>query len=114
MEVGDTLVWTPRFDGLDRKAHAEVVDEFRNRHRERAFALVSAAVAEGGVHVIAALSPGLAAGMKAGEIMKRLGLKGGGRPDFAQGGGVAPGEVDDLRRRAAATLREILEAATNA
>jgi len=114
MEVGDTLVWTPRFDGLDRKAHAEVVDEFRNRHRERAFALVSAAVAEGGVHVIAALSPGLAAGMKAGEIMKRLGLKGGGRPDFAQGGGVAPGEVDDLRRRAAATLREILEGATNA
>jgi alanyl-tRNA synthetase len=114
VEVGDTLVWTPRFEGLGRKAHAEVVDEFRNRHRDRSFALLSSSVSDGGVHVIAALSPGLAAETKAGEIMKRLGLKGGGRPDFAQGGGVAPGDVDDLRRRAATTFREILEATTNA
>ncbi|MCG6924314.1 MAG: alanine--tRNA ligase [Acidobacteria bacterium] len=114
VEVGDTLVWTPRFDGLDRKAHAEVVDEFRNRHRDRPFALLSSSISNGGVHVIAALSPGLAAETKAGEILKRLGLRGGGRPDFAQGGGVAPGDVDDLRRRAATTLREILEATTNA
>jgi alanyl-tRNA synthetase len=114
VEVGDTLVWTPRFDGLDRKAHAEVVDEFRNRHRDRAFALLSSSVADGGVHVIAALSPALAAELKAGELMKRLGLKGGGRPDFAQGGGVAPADVDDLRRRAITALREILEAATRA
>ena len=41
--------------------------------------------------------------------MKRLGLKGGGRPDFAQGGGVEPAEVDALRRQAAEVLRQMLE-----
>ena len=113
-KVGDALVWTPRFEGLDRKAHAAVVDQFRNRHRERPFALLSASVADGGVHVIAAVSPLLAPAMKAPEVMKRLGLKGGGRPDFAQGGGVAPADVEGLRERATRTLCEMLEAATNA
>jgi alanyl-tRNA synthetase len=110
-EVGDALVWTPRFEGLDRKAHAAVVDQFRNRHRERPFALLSASVGDGGVHVIAAVSPLLAPAMKAPEVMKRLGLKGGGRPDFAQGGGVAPADVEGLRERATRTLCEMLEAA---
>ena len=109
--MGDTLVWTPRFEGLDRKAHAAVVDEFRNRHRDRPFILLSASVADGGVHVISAVSKSLTDPLKAGEIMKRLGLKGGGRPDFAQGGGVAPGDVDDLRSRAVEAFREMLEAA---
>ena len=113
-KVGDALVWTPRFEGLDRKAHAAVVDQFRNQHRERPFALLSASVADGGVHVIAAVSPLLAPAMKAPEVMKRLGLKGGGRPDFAQGGGVAPADVEGLRERATRTLCEMLEAATNA
>jgi alanyl-tRNA synthetase len=109
LEVGNALAWTPRFDGLDRRAHASVVDEFRNRHREQDFVLLSTAVGDKGVHVIAAVSPSLASHLEAGEIMKRLGLKGGGRPDFAQGGGVEPGEVDDLRRRASDMLRGILE-----
>jgi alanyl-tRNA synthetase len=112
-EVGDALVWTPRFDGLDRKAHAAVVDEFRNRHRERPYVVLSASVVDGNVQVIAAVSPRLAPAFAAPEIMKRLGLKGGGRADFAQGGGVAPADVEDLRRRATRTLRELLEVATD-
>ena len=47
---------------------------------------------------------------KAPEIMKRLGLRGGGRPDFAQGGGVAAGDVDDLRRKAVEVLKQMLAA----
>jgi len=107
-EVGGTRIWTPRFDGLDRKAHAAVVDDFRNKNRDRAFALVSSSVDDSGVHVISAVSPSLTDRVKAPEIMKRLGLKGGGRPDFAQGGGVAPGDVDALRRTAGEVLREML------
>jgi alanyl-tRNA synthetase len=113
-EVAGTIVWTPRFEGLDRRAHAAVVDEFRNRNRERRFALVSASIAEDGVSVIAAVSPSLTASLKAPELMKRLGLRGGGRPEFAQGGGVAPGDVDELRRKATEVLRGLLEEAANA
>ncbi len=106
-DVGGTLVWTPRHEGLDRRGHAEVVDDFRNRHKGRRFALLSTSVAEDGVSVIAAVSPDLAGTLKAPEIMKQLGLRGGGRPDFAQGGGVQPGDVEALRTKA----RELLKGA---
>src|SRR5207344_1156455 len=109
VEVAGAQVWTPRFEGLDRKAHAAVVDDFRNRNKDRAFALVSASVDGEGVHVISAVAPSLTDRVKAPEVFKRLGLKGGGRPDFAQGGGVAPGEVDALRRKAGEVLRQMLE-----
>jgi alanyl-tRNA synthetase len=109
VEVAGAQLWTPRFEGLDRKAHAAVVDEFRNRNRDKAFALVSSSIDESGVHVISAVSPSLAQRLKAPEIMKRLGLKGGGRPEFAQGGGVEPAEVDALRRKAGEVLRQMLE-----
>jgi alanyl-tRNA synthetase len=46
--------------------------------------------------------------------MKDLGLRGGGRPDFAQGGGVAAGDVDGLRRRAAELLKALLQKAPRA
>jgi len=113
-EVGGTLVWTPRHEGLDRKVHAELVDDFRNRHKGRRFALVSASVAEDGVSVIAAVSPELTGQLKAPEIMKQLGLRGGGRPDFAQGGGVAPGDVEGMRRKAREMLGKAVEAVPHA
>ena len=62
-------------------------------NRDRPFALVSASVDDEGVHVISAVSDSLKDRVKAPEIMKRLGLRGGGRPDFAQGGGVDAGET---------------------
>jgi alanyl-tRNA synthetase len=108
-EVAGAIVWTPRFEGLDRRAHAAVVDEFRNRNRERRFALVSTSTTDEGVSVITAVSPSLTASLKAPEVMKKLGLRGGGRPEFAQGGGVAPGDVEALREKARELLREVLE-----
>jgi alanyl-tRNA synthetase len=109
VEVAGAQVWTPRFEGLDKKAHAAVVDDFRNRNRDRAFVLVSSSIEGEGVHVISAVSSGLTDRLKAPEIMKRLGLRGGGRPDFAQGGGVAPGDVDALRGKATEVLTQMLE-----
>jgi alanyl-tRNA synthetase len=110
-EFGGVRIWTPRFEGLDKKTHAAVVDEFRNRNREHGFALVSSSVEEGGVHVISAVSDSLRSRLTAPEILRRLGLRGGGRPDFAQGGGVPPAEVDSLRARALAVMKEMLQRA---
>jgi alanyl-tRNA synthetase len=109
VEVGGVQVWTPRFEGLDKKAHAAVVDDFRNRNRDRAFTLVSASIEGEGVHVISAVAASLVGRLQAPDILKRLGLRGGGRPDFAQGGGVAPAEVDALREKAGQVMREMLE-----
>jgi alanyl-tRNA synthetase len=111
LEVAGTLVWTPRFEGLDRKAHAAVVDEFRNRNRERGFLLLSAATSDEGVSVIVAVSPSLSSSVKAPELMKQLGLRGGGRADFAQGGGVSADAVEALRVKAQELLRARAEAA---
>jgi alanyl-tRNA synthetase len=113
-DVGGALVWTPRHEGLDRKGHAEVVDDFRNRQKGKRFALVSTSVADDGVSVIAAVSPELTGSLKAPDVMKQLGLRGGGRPDFAQGGGVAPGDVEALRVKARELLRGALEAVPHA
>ena len=79
----------PRFEGLDRKAHAAVVDEFRNRNKERRFALVSTSIADDGVSVIAAVSSSLAGSVKAPDVMKQLGLRGGVR--------YHDGQFDDAR-----------------
>jgi alanyl-tRNA synthetase len=111
LEVAGVKVWTPRFEGLDRKAHAAVVDEFRNRHRAERFLVVSASLDAETAQVLAAVSDSLKAKIAAPEILKRLGLRGGGRPDFAQGGGVAPADVDALRRRAGELLRALIEGA---
>jgi alanyl-tRNA synthetase len=109
-EIGGVLLWTPRFEGLDQKAHAAVVDDFRNRNKGRPFVLLSASIAEERVSVISAVSESLKDKVKAPEILKRLSLRGGGRPDFAQGGGVEPGDVDALRRKAGEVMRQMLEA----
>jgi alanyl-tRNA synthetase len=108
-EIAGVQVWTPRVEGLDRKAHAAFVDDFRARNKGRPFAVVSTSVAEDGVHVIAAVADSLKHRVPAPEILKRLGLRGGGRPDFAQGGGVAPGDVERFRTKAGEVMKEILE-----
>ncbi len=108
--VGGVQVWTPRHEGLDKKTHAAVVDDFRNRNKARSFVLVSSAIDGQGVHVISAVSDSLKDRVKAPEILKRLDLRGGGRPEFAQGGGVSAGDVDAMRAKAALLLREMLEA----
>ncbi|HEY2946353.1 MAG TPA: alanine--tRNA ligase [Vicinamibacteria bacterium] len=107
-EIGGVQVWTPRFE-LDKKAHAAVVDEFRNKHRDRPFVVLSSSVEGDGVHVITAVSESLKERITAPELMKRLGLRGGGRSDFAQGGGVSTVDLEDLRQKARELAQEMLK-----
>src|SRR5207247_2204622 len=87
----------------------EEVEEFRNKHRDQPFVVLSSSVEGDGVHVIAAVSESLKGRITAPELMKRLGLRGGGRPDFAQGGGVIPADVDALRQKAGDMARDMLK-----
>jgi alanyl-tRNA synthetase len=107
-EIGGVKVWTRPFEGLDRKAHAAVVDDFRNRHRDQPFIVVSSSSSDSGVSVISAVSEQLTSKISAPEIMKRLGLRGGGRPDFAQGGGITSNEQADLSKKAEELIRGVL------
>jgi alanyl-tRNA synthetase len=110
-EVRGVRLWTPLFDGLDRKAHAAVVDDFRNRNHALPFIVLSMSTCEDGVSVLSAVSEPLQSRVKAPEILKRLGLRGGGRPDFAQGGGVTSDGVAELRRQARELLPRLLDVA---
>jgi len=108
-EVAGVQLWTPRFEGLDRKAHAAMVDDFRNRNRDRAFVVVSTSTDDSGVSVITASSDSVKGRVPAPELMKRLGLRGGGRPDFAQGGGLSAGDLEAFRPRVVELGRSVLE-----
>ncbi len=109
LDVGGVQVWTPRHEGVDKKTHAAVVDDFRNRNKAKSFVLVSSAIDGDGVHVISAVSDSLKDRVKAPEILKRLDVRGGGKADFAQGGGVAPGDLESFRTKATEVMRNMLE-----
>ncbi len=109
VEIAGALVWTPVFEDVDAKTHGSIVDALVNRNKDRVYAVVSFARSGDAAHVICAVARSLTDRLKAPEVLKRLGVRGGGRPDFAQGGGVAAGDVESARRKAADLLRELLE-----
>jgi alanyl-tRNA synthetase len=108
-EINGVTVWTPLFADVDRKGHAALVDEYRHKRGDRGFIAVSLANSGDSSSVIVAVSRDLVARLKAQDIMKELGLRGGGRPEFAQGA-LAPGDSDlqAVRRRATQTARRLL------
>jgi alanyl-tRNA synthetase len=100
-EVSGATIWTPLFADVDRKGHAALVDEYRQKRGDKNFIAVSSASSEDGSYsVIVAVSRDLTSRVKAPEIMKELGLRGGGRPEFAQGALGAGEDVEGLRRKA--------------
>jgi len=85
------------------------VDEYRQKRGDRNFIAVSSSKSgDDGHSVIVAVSRDLMARIKAPEIMKELGLRGGGRPEFAQGALGATDDVEALRRKARETATRLL------
>ncbi|MBX7186000.1 MAG: alanine--tRNA ligase [Vicinamibacteria bacterium] len=108
-EVSGITIWTPLFADVDRKGHAGLVDEYRQKRADRNFIAVSSASSEDGSYsVIVAVSRDLTSRVKAPEIMKELGLRGGGRPEFAQGALGAGEDVEGLRRKARETATRLV------
>ncbi len=108
-EVSGITIWTPLFADVDRKGHAALVDEYRQKRGDQAFiAISSASSGDGSYSVIVAVSRDLINRVKAPELMKELGLRGGGRPEFAQGALGAGEDVEGLRRKARETATRLL------
>src|SRR5690606_7503417 len=89
VEVGGIKVLAARLEGIDAKGLREAVDRLKQQLGDTVVVLAGA---EGGKVVLVAGVNGAATGkVKAGELLShiagRIGGKGGGRPDLAQGGG---------------------------
>lgn len=88
-DVAGIKVLAVKLDGVDPKSLRDSADQLKNKLGS---AVVLLATAEDGkVSLVASVTKDLTARLKAGDLMRhaaeRVGGKGGGRPDMAQGGG---------------------------
>ena len=95
VDVSGIKVLAANVDGADAKSLRDTLDQCKNKLGSAVILL--AAVNDGKVALAAGVTKDLTDRVRAGDLMKefaqRLGGKGGGRPDMAQGGGT---DVDAL------------------
>ena len=88
-EVAGVKVVAARLEGLDAKSLRDAVDQLKSRLGDAVILLASAK--DGKASLVAGVQGGALGRVKAGELLShvagRIGGKGGGRPDMAQGGG---------------------------
>ena len=89
VEVNGARVLAASLDGADPKSLRDTVDQLKNKLGSGVILL--AAVNDDKIALTAGVTADLTGKVRAGDLMKefagRLGGKGGGRPDMAQGGG---------------------------
>jgi alanyl-tRNA synthetase len=94
--VGGLKVVAARLPGLDAKGLRDAVDQLKADLGDAVVLVASAA--EGKASLVAGIGGAAAGKVKAGELVAmvaaRIGGKGGGRPDMAQGGGSDGPELD--------------------
>ncbi|MDO5651660.1 MAG: alanine--tRNA ligase [Moraxella sp.] len=88
VQIGEHTVLVARIDGLDGKGLRGLSDDVKSKITDGIAVLAS--VEDGKIALTASVSKDLTSQVKAGDIIKHacetLGGKGGGKPDFAQGG----------------------------
>ncbi|WP_202840243.1 alanine--tRNA ligase [Luteimonas saliphila] len=99
VEVDGVKVLAARVEGLDAKALRDAMDRLRQQLGDAVIVLAGAS--DGRAALVAGVSGAAAGRVGAGELVAfvagRIGGKGGGRPDMAQGGGPdGPGLQDAL------------------
>ncbi|MBP6797388.1 MAG: alanine--tRNA ligase [Luteimonas sp.] len=89
VEVDGIKVLAARLEGLDAKALRDAMDRLRQQLGDAAILLAGAS--DGKASLVAGMAGAANGRLKAGELVAfvagRIGGKGGGRPDMAQGGG---------------------------
>jgi alanyl-tRNA synthetase len=92
VDVEGIKVLAARLEGVDSKTLRETLDQLKNRLRSAA--IVLATVHGGKVSLVAGVTKGETARLKAGSLVnavaQQVGGRGGGRPDMAQAGGNDP------------------------
>ncbi|AMO56102.1 alanyl-tRNA synthetase [Endozoicomonas montiporae] len=92
VEVNGVKVLATAVEGVDPKSLRDMVDQLKNKLESGIVFL--AVPAEGKFPLAAGVTKDLTGKVKAGDLLKmvaeQVGGKGGGRPDFAQGGGSQP------------------------
>lgn len=105
-EINGMKVLVAKLDGIDPKALRDTIDQLKNKLVSGV--VVLATEADGKISIAAGVTKDLTGRVKAGDLVKELaaavGGKGGGRPDFAQGGGV---EVAALASALAAVKAQV-------
>jgi len=107
-DVGGIKLVAARVDGMDAKALRDSVDALKQKLRDCVVLLASGS--GGKVALIAGVHGAALAKVKAGEVVahvaSRIGGKGGGRADMAQGGGVDSPALDQALRELPTWLAE--------
>ncbi len=107
VDVKGVKVLAEQLEGIDPKTLRDTIDQLKNKLGSGV--VVLATVAEGKVSLAAGVTKDLTGQVKAGDLVReltaRLGGKGGGRPDFAQGGGT---DIDALPA-ALAAVQQLVE-----
>lgn len=97
--------------GVETKALRDSVDSLKDQLKSAAVVLVK--VEDGKASIAVGVTKDLVSKVKAGDVAKfiaeKLGGKGGGRPDFAQGGGNAPADLSALLAETKAFVAEKLQ-----
>jgi len=91
-DIGGVKVLAARIDGADATALRETMDKLKDKLKSAA--IVLAVADDGKINLVAGVTSGLTAKIKAGELVnmvaQQVGGKGGGRPDMAMAGGTQP------------------------
>jgi alanyl-tRNA synthetase len=108
-EANGIKVLTQRVDNLERNQMRTLVDNMRNKLGSGVVVLGS--VQDGKVALIVGVTKDLTTRVQAGkiiaEVAKKVGGKGGGRPDLAEAGGSEPGALDSALRSSVDVVRAL-------
>jgi alanyl-tRNA synthetase len=106
-ETKGVKVITHKVEGVEARALREMADRMRAEYGSAVVALGSD-LGDNKVALLVAVTPDLAAKIKADDIIKQIAPiidgTGGGRPDFAQAGGRNPGRIDEALDRVLALI----------
>lgn len=109
--IGDARVVVGKVDGVSPDGLRALSMNIRDRGENFVALLVSQQSAEN-VSVVCAVGQGLVKDLKAGTVVGGvtgvLGGKGGGKPDFAQGGGKDPSKIDEALKHGKQLIAESL------